>query len=228
MKNKIKPFILRLIRENVFYIIGNLFIFILIVVTIKIGLTENSNYDKKINVLKAELNQLQNKITLMNTVIPSSHKLDEDLSFLNTSIPNIEDYFSIIYALEKLSQQSNFIITEYSVNMRDSTNEKLKLEIIGMGDSQSFINFLKNYNFGGGRLITSDKIQINPNFFGSIKIYLTFYAKSVSTNKNLDQALDSKIFNELEILKTKISFNFDSNLATSSADLNYPKKTNPF
>ena len=225
---KIKPFIQRLIRENIFYIVGNVFIFILIIITVRIGLTENSSYNKKISSLKTELNQLQNKVNLMNTTIPSSDKLDEDLKLLNTLIPNIEDYFSIIYALEKLSQKSNFIITEYTVNVGNSTNEKLKLEVLGRGNSQSFINFLKDYNFGGGRLITPDKIQIDPNFFGSIKIDLTFYAKSVSAGKNLETVSDYKFFKELETLKGKVNFSFDNNLATNSADLDYPKKSNPF
>ncbi len=225
---KIKPFIQRLIKENIFYIVGNVFIFILIIITIRIGLTERSSYNKKIAVLKTELSQLQNKVTLMNTTIPSSDKLDEDLNFLNTLIPNIEDYFSIIYALEKLSQKSNFVITEYVVNVEKSTAEKLKLSVTGIGESQFFINFLKNYNFGGGRLITSDKIKIDPNFFGSIKIDLTFYSKNVSTGKNLELAADEKIFKELETLKSKVNFSFDSNGETNNPDLNYPKKSNPF
>ena len=81
MKNKIKPFILRLIKENIFYIIGNLFIFILIIISIKIGFTEKSKYDKKIVTLKVELNQLQNKVNILNSSIPTSNKLDEDISF---------------------------------------------------------------------------------------------------------------------------------------------------
>ena len=225
---KIKPFIRRLIKENIFYLIGNVFIFILIIITVRIGLTENLSYDKKITALKIELNQLQNKVALMNTIIPSSDKLDEDLKLLNTIIPNIEDYFSIIYALEKLSQKSSFIITTYSVNVSKSTTEKLKLSVTGIGDSQSFINFLKNYNFGGGRLITSDKIQLDPKFFGSIIIDLTFYAKNVSTGKSLELAPDDKIFKELETLKSKVNFSFDSNSASNTPDLNYPKKSNPF
>ena len=222
---KIKPFIQRLIKENIFYIVGNVFIFILIIITVGIGLTENSSYNKKISSLKIELNQLQNKVNLMNTIIPSPDKLDEDLNFLNTLIPNIEDYFSIIYALEKLSQKSNFVITGYTVNVEKSTAEKLKLSITGIGDSQSFINFLKDYSFGGGRLITSDKIQLDPNFFGSIKIDLTFYAKSVLTGKNLALP-DDKVFEELEALKNKVNFSFDSN--AEIPDLNYPRKGNPF
>lgn len=228
MKNKIKPFIRRLIRENILYLAGNVFIFLLIIITIKVAVTENLNYEKKITSLKTELKQLQNKITLMNTAIPSSEKLDEDLEFLNTLIPNVEDYFSVVYALEKLSQKSNFIITSYNVSVGKSTPEKMRLNVLGIGNSQTFIDFLKNYNYGGGRLITSDKIQLDPNFFGSIKIDLTFYAKNVLASQNLEMAPDDKIFKELETLKTKVNFSFEKNISTSSADLNYPRKSNPF
>lgn len=228
MKFKIKPFLRRLLKENIFYIIGNIFIFVLIIVTIKIAITNNSNYEKKITTLKKELIQLKNKVTLMNTSIPTSLKLDEDLDFLNKLIPNVEDYFSIVYALEKLSQKSNFVITSYTVSVGNSTAEKLKLNVSGTGDSQTFIDFLKNYNFGGGRLITSDKIQLDPNFFGTIKIDLTFYTKNISSSQNLEIEPDAKIFQELEALKSKVNFIFESNEATSEPDYNYPRKSNPF
>ncbi|HEX7542604.1 MAG TPA: hypothetical protein VF385_00780 [Patescibacteria group bacterium] len=228
MKNKIKPFIQRLIKENIYYIIGNIFIFALIIIAIKIGLTESSSYNEKIKTLKTELGPLQNEVNLMQTTIPSSDKLDEDLKFLNTLIPNAEDYFSIIYSLEKLSQKTNFIITSYSVNVGNSTSETLRLSVTGTGDSQSFIEFLKRYNFEGDRLITSDKIKLDPNFSGSLTIDLTFYTKKTEANNKLDMSANSNIYKELETLKTKINFNFNNSVATSSADLNYPKKTNPF
>lgn len=228
MNLKIKPFLRRLLKENFFYLVGNVFIFVSIVMTIKIGIANNSNYDKKISVLRTELSQLKNKVTLMNTSIPTSLKLDEDLDFLNKLIPNVEDYFSIIYALEKLSQKSNFIITSYTVSVGSSTAEKLKLNVSGTGDSQTFIDFLKNYNFGGGRLITSDKIQLDPNFFGTIKIDLTFYTKKVTNNQNLEIEPDEKIFKELEALKSKVNFVFKPNVATGEPDFNYPRKGNPF
>ncbi|MFA6533006.1 MAG: hypothetical protein WCT22_03345 [Patescibacteria group bacterium] len=228
MKLKIKPFLRRLLKENIYYLIGNIFIFVLIIVTIKIGITNNSDYEKKISSLKIELNQLKNKVTLMNTTVPSSEKLDEDLYFLNNLIPNLEDYFSIVYALEKLSQKTNFIITSYTVSVGNSTAEKLKLNVSGTGDSQTFIDFLKNYNFGGGRLITSDKIQLDPNFFGTIKIDLTFYTKNVSLSQNLEMEPDDKIFKELEALKSKVNFAFEFADATSEPDLSYPRKLNPF
>ena len=230
MKNKIKPFIKRLIKENIVYIIGNFFIFFLIIITIKIGLSEIHSYNSKINSLKLENRDLMSKLTLINSVIPTSEKLDEDVKILNKLIPNVEDYFSIIYALDKLSTQTNFVINNYTVNVEASTLEKLKISVEGVGDSQSLINFLKNYNFFGGRLITSDKVQIDPNFSGSIKIDLTFYNKKTAFSDKLETAFNNATYKELEDLKTKVDFNLidDSNIATGASTIDYPKKSNPF
>ena len=229
MKTKIKPFIKRLLKENVFYIVGNIFIFVLIIITIKTGFTEMANYKKKIAALEIENIELMNKVTLMNSAVPESEKLDEYVKFLNTLIPDIEDYFSVIYALEQLSKKTNFVITNYSVDVKTSTTDKLRINVTGVGDSQSLINFLKNYNFSGGRLITSDKIQLDPNFSGSIIINLTIYNKKTIAANNLEMSVKSSTYKELGDLKNKISFNFDSNdVASESPSLDYPKKSNPF
>lgn len=228
MKNKIKPFIRSLIRKNIIYIIGNFFALVLIVITIKIGITQNHDYKSKIEVLKNELTQLQNKVTLMHSIIPSTNKLDEDLDFLEKLIPNIEDYFSVIYSLEKLSEKTNFIITSYNVVLSMSTPEKLRLTVSGVGDSLTFINFLKSYNYGGGRLITSDKILFDSDFTGTMKIDLAFYSKNVDTNQELQSTPDEKMFRELETLKSKVNFSFDSNVESQAAGFNYPRKSNPF
>ncbi|EKE13829.1 MAG: hypothetical protein ACD_12C00799G0002 [uncultured bacterium] len=228
MKNKIKPFIKRLIKENILYIVGNVFIFALIIVTIKIGITEITKYKVKIDSLKVENTELMNKVTLMNSTIPDSEKLDEDVRFLNTLIPNSEEYFSIIYTLEKLSEKSNFIITGYTVNVGASSPEKLKISVNGIGNSQSFVDFLKNYNFSGGRLVTSDKVQLDPNFSGSLIIDLTFYSKKTEAGNKLEKSPNLNIYKELESLKAQVNFSFENNVATISPSLDYPKKTNPF
>jgi len=228
MKNKIKPFIKRLIKENIFYIIGNIFIFLLIIVTIKIGVTKIVDYKTKIDSLKVENTKLMNKVNFMNSEIPEPDKLDDDVKFLNTLIPNAEDYFSIIYSLEKLSQKTNFIITNYTVNVGASTSEQIKMSVTGVGNIQSFIDFLKDYNFSGGRLITSDKIQLDPNFVGSLIINLTFYNKKTQVSDKLETFPNTNIYKELENLKAKVDFNLEDNVATISPSLDYPKKTNPF
>lgn len=229
MKTKIKPFIKRLLKENIYYIVGNIFIFVLIIITIKTGLSEIANYKRKIASLETENIELMNKVTLMNSAVPESEKLDEDVKFLNTLIPDAEDYFSVIYSLEQLSKKTNFIITSYSVNVKASTTDKLKINVTGVGDSQSLINFLKDYNFSGGRLITSDKVQLDPNFSGSIIINLTFYNKKTTAANKLEMSVKSSTYKELEDLKNKVNFNFDgTNSIAEASSLDYPKKSDPF
>lgn len=228
MKNKIKPFIKRLIKDNIFYIVGNIIIFILIIITIKNGISEIDNYEVKIASLKLENVESAKKVTVINSTIPKSDKLNEDVKLLNNLIPDTEDYFTIVYALEKLSQNSNFMIVDYTVNVKASTPEELKIKVTGVGDNQSLIKFLKDINFLGGRLITSNKVQLDPNFTGSIVIDLTFYNKKVKTTNKLEVSADSRTYKELEAIKAKVNFNFDDNVASESPNLEYPKKNNPF
>lgn len=228
MKIKIKPYLKSLIKENLGYIIIVLLSFVLILVIIQIYFEQNSGYEMKINSLNQDLTKLQAKANLLNSNIPLSEGLDQDVKFLNSLIPNIEDYFSIIYALEKLSQKTGFLITSYNINIEKSTPDKLRLNIGGIGDSKSFLDFLNQYNFGGGRLITSDKIELSPQFSGVIKIDLTFYNKNTVGSENLNLPTDDKIFKEIEALKQKVNFDFNEKLNEESLDSNYPKKSNPF
>lgn len=228
MKINIKPFIKRLIKDNIFYIVGNIFLVVLIIVTINIGISEINNYKNKISKLQTENIQLMNKVTLMNSKIPQTAILDQDIKFLNTLIPNAEDYFSIIYSLEKISQKSGFVITEYTVSIDKSTTEKLRLSVSGVGDSQSFLSFLRNYNFGGGRLITSDKVSLDPSFSGALKVDLTFYNKKTASATTLTDSPDTSIYQGLENLKIKVNFDSETPTVVETPPLDYPKKDSLF
>ncbi len=45
---------------------------------------------------------------------------------LGMLVPDSEDYFSIIYTLQQISEQSGLMIEEYAVSMGRSTNQKDK------------------------------------------------------------------------------------------------------
>ena len=186
--------------------------------------------DQKNIVTKREVNQLKTRLDLLNTIIPSTEELNQDIKIMNALIPNAEDYFSIIYALNKLSLDTGFIISSYTINMKASTLEKLKLTIDGIGDTTKFVDFLSKYNFSGGRFITSDKIELSTQTSGFIRIDLTFYNKKVDINYNQNSPVNQKIFEDITSLKSKINFNFDEQTASDSAniDLNYPVKNNLF
>jgi len=227
MKLKIKPYLYRLIKENIIYIISVFFLLILTLIILKLSLDRIFESKSKINKLESDIFQLEKKVRLYQNSIPSSEKLDEDIKLLNKLIPNIEDYFSIIYSLEKLSQETGFIIVDYNVNVGKSTANKLILTVNGIGDSNAFLKFLEKYKFEGGRLITSDKIELNPQLSGTIKLNLTFYNKNVSLNDKNITVTDEKIFEKLEEIKQKVNFNFYEN-EEEQIELSYPTKNNPF
>lgn len=225
MKLKIKPYLFRLIKENILYIVSLFFLLILIITTIKLSLDKINLGKSRINILKTDINQLNKKVKLYQESIPSTDKLDEDIKLLNRLIPNVEDYFSVIYALDKLSEKTGFLIINYSVNVKKSTSDKLRLTVNGIGDSEAFLRFLEEYQFSGGRLITSDKIELNPEMSGTIKLNLTFYNKAVKPGNEEITMTDSKIFDKLESIKEKVSFDFDEE---ERIDLDYPKKNSLF
>lgn len=231
MKLKIKPYIFYLLKENFLYIIGLFFILILLFFVFFIGINKVIKSNKEIKKLEIELLDLKNQIAAFNYDDKKEKKISESIELLNMLIPDLEDYFSIIYALEKLSYKTGFMIVGYSVDVASSSKNKIKLSVSGIGDSNSFLNFLSEYNFGGGRLITSDNIEYNSQKSGVIKINLTFYNKNqknyslIEKNLVLENNIDD-ILLEIDKIKNKVSFDFTE--IQEKEDFDYPKKSNPF
>jgi len=226
-KQRIKPYISQLITRNLVFLISFVVIIFLFFLLIKIGSEKISNLNRKNKDLTTEVNGLQTKYNLLNNPLILKENLDEDITFLNQLIPNAEDYFSIIYSLENLSQQTDFAIVSYNVNLSGSTNNRFKLIVSGTGDITSFMKFLENYNFAGGRLITAEKISLSPEIPNLIGISLTFYNKKIVYNNQTDVKINENIFEKISNLRKKVSFNFDlSN--EENIDTSYPTKTNPF
>lgn len=228
----IKPYLLKLIKENILYIAANMLLIILIIAVIKISNDKLAEANIKRASLTNDVNELQTRYNLLNSVSNSGDDIDIDIQLLNSLIPNAEDYFSIIYALEKISQKTGFVVTSYTVNVAKTTSDKLRLSISGKGDTTTFLNFLQNYNYEGDRLITSDKIELNAESSGNIKMNLTFYNKKVSLDYNQPLAINKKTIDEVTALKNKINFTIkeSSSAATTSGSTSgpYPVKNNPF
>ncbi len=228
MKIKISPYILTLIRENAVYLAADILFLALTLFLFSISITKNITDTDKINRLNTDINNLQNKTAALNSVLAGTQNLDDDIKLLKTLIPDTEDYFSIIYSLDQLSQQTGFIITSYAVNLNASNNNKLQITIEGAGDSNAFMKFLENYNFGGGRLITSDNIELSPQMSGTIKINLAFYHQKDTSTQNPGSNFTAQSFNELATIMNKVQFSLKSSSESAVINTAYPRKTNPF
>lgn len=229
MKRGISPYLIGLMKENIVYVILNIVVFILIIFFLFVNSGRGFDNSQKIDRLTTDIGDLQKRMGLFSDTTLSEDALESSVKMLGFLIPNTEDYFSVIYALEKLSQKTNFIINSYSINLQLSTKNKLKLSITGAGDQTAFLKFLSEYNFGGGRLITSDKIELNPQVSGQIKIDITFYSKETGASVNQKPVpLSRSMIQELATLRNKIQFDLKDASAEAGLDYGYPRKANPF
>jgi len=227
MNKHLKPYIISLIKENLTYISILFVILFLLMVSVSVLLSKYSFNSIKENDLVKEVADLNKRVETASSAMADSQNLQQNIKLLDKLIPGTEDFFSIIYALENLSRKSGFQITAYSVDMKNSKVNKLQISISGSGDNESFIKFLKDYNFGGGRLITSDNIELSPKQSGNIKIDLAFYSKKTEVaNGTLN--FNKNLLDELTKLKQKVDLSYVEASEEASVDLSYPKNTSPF
>lgn len=226
IKTKINPYLKYLLKENLGYIgllIGLIAVSAIALYLLSMRISENQ---AMIDTRAKEVNDLQNKQQLIAAATNQNPQgLTEDVDILRSLIPDYEDYFSIVYALDELSQKTGFIISSYTINLASSSANKLSLVVSGVGNSDAFLKFLQDYNVGGGRLITTEKIELNAKDIDSFRLALNFYNKKVSdsADTNLNYAASLKQFDKI---KDKVSFVLSPEPeATTEA---YPTKQNPF
>lgn len=227
MKSRLRPYTEFLVRQNLSFLIAAL---VLVLATAAIGLYLNhqvSGINARIKSAKSEIEGLLAKRATLRTVVgESTENLDQDLRLMTTLIPDSEDYFSIINALETLSGQTGFRVVSYTINLLASTSNRLSLTVTGTGDSTAFLNFLNNYQINGGRLITAEHIGIEPSETGSLRLDLNFYNKKVSTDLSSASAAFVPSLAELNDIKSKVTFSLTG--PTDQAVQDYPTKPDPF
>jgi len=184
---------------------------------------------KSTQLLSNEVQMLKNRYdTLKYNKTLTEDQIKEYNKLLVELIPESEDFFSIIVALEKISADSKFMVTDYVVNLKNSNKDKLTLTIVGKGDTEAFRSFLEKYQFGGGRLITSDKIEYGGNNSSNTRITLNFYSKRFAFNETLQVGLLSKTeLDRLNSIRKKISMQYVPS-ESQIVDTDYSVKKDPF
>lgn len=228
MKTHVRPYTEFLLRQNLSFLGAAI---VLIIATVGIGLILSqrvSTIDAQMKTTQVQIDLLTAKrVTLRTVVGESSENLDQDLQLMTTLIPDSEDYFSIITALETLSQRTNFRIDSYTINLIASTSTRLSLSVTGTGDSDAFLSFLDNYQINGGRLITAEHIAIDPSETGSLRLELNFYNKKVSDDVASGSASLAPSLAELNDIKSRVTFSL-TNPADAQPTRDYPTKQDPF
>ena len=225
MKIKINYSIRRLFKDNWLYLLAFLGLILIFVIAVFFYFHQYQMNVIKIALLQSEIVQLNKKKELLNfknQLIEDEVDLDYINQVLSQLVPVKEDFFSIIIALEKLSSQTNFIVTSYNIVVDKSSPERLAIVIEGQGDPAAFLKFLQEYNFSGGRLITIDMIDFNQEAFTGSKVNTTFYTGKVSAVSGLEE-----IKVDMDLIQ-KILEKVQIELKTEADISDYPTKSNPF
>jgi len=213
-------------KTHFLYFLANFMLLLSIVFTITFGIKKTIENNEKINTLKEEIKILIEKQNNFYLLKNTNLDFEKTLKIFNQLIPEEEDYFSIIYALETLSQKTGFQITSYVVNLSESAPSRIRLVVTGTGSIDSFFNFLKEYKFGGKRLITSDNLSLNPQQ-SEFKIELSFYNKK-GNNPSSSFFVPSRFSKELEKIIKKTEFIIKEGTQEANFNFSYPRKEDPF
>lgn len=184
---------------------------------------------KEVELMTGETAMLKNRFdTLKYNKSLTEDEIKEYNKLLASLIPETEDFFSIIYAIEEISKVSHFIITDYTIDVGKTTSERLTLSVDGKGDTDSFLSFLQEYQYAGGRLITIDKIQYGGVTAGKTRVALNFYSKRFAFNESVQvPQLSKEEIAKLEVIRQKVKFQFSSS-GYQSVSTDYEAKKNPF
>ncbi len=80
---------------------------------------------------------------------------------LDKLIPNEENYFQVISALDRLENKTGAVIHSYSINLNETTEKKLSLSLTVGGDEDSVADLLERYLYSSGRLITNEEVMLS-------------------------------------------------------------------
>jgi len=204
-------------------------VFILLFLIVFIFYAQFNEKKKEVDLMSGEVLMLKNRFdTLKYNKTLTEDQIKEYNTLLASLVPETEDFFSIIYALEQISVASQFIITDYTIEVNKSNREKLTLTVEGKGNPDTFLVFLQEYQFAGGRLVTSDKIQYGGQTVGNTRVALNFYSKRFTFNESVQvPKLSAEEIAKLEMIKQKIKFQL-SPAGYESVSTDYAVNKNPF
>ncbi len=220
---------LRLIKDNALYLLAYILIPLVFIFSVLFFYNQYTKNAASINSLNSDNKGLKTKIDFIQykgTLITSGMDINHLNQVFSQLVPDREDYFSILIGLSNLSTQSNFLITNYTVNIDRALPNRISISVEGQGDSTTFLNFLRNYNFGSGRLITIGKIEYSVETLSGSKIIVNFYSGKAETVPEDQIVFSPKDQQLLADIATKVQIQLAAPSEASQAA--YPTKALPF
>ena len=141
----------------------------------------------EIQTLKTEIDQLRSSSLLIkNNKDLLEDNIGEYNTVLDSIIPDTETYFQVISAFEQLEAKTGVNIESYSINLLETTEDKMSLSLTITGTKESIETLFENYHYFGGRLITNEKLDFTPEGLGSMTFPVNLFhaATDESTTGN--------------------------------------------
>lgn len=154
--------------------------------------------EDNVQSMKATITLIRNNQSIFNG------RIDEYNDLLEKLIPDNESYFAVITTLEQLATRTGVIINSYSVNLDSTTEEKLTLSVTIEGDSTSLQRFIQEYRYGGGRLLTTDGLNITPSEFESMTFSLNFYHNEFKDTVSSTSRVAASDLELLDTIRTQL------------------------
>lgn len=161
---------------------------------------------QKMQLEQAEVDKYKNSVTLIqNNKELVANDLDSYNDTLQKAIPDKETYFSVVTSLEQLASRTGVTIVSYSINIETTTASKLSLDIELVGPPAAIQKFYKSYQFAGGRLITTEKINFSGSDDGKVTASMNFYHQPyLSSGDTTIQSVSQKDIDFINEIKSKL------------------------
>jgi Tfp pilus assembly protein PilO len=125
--------------------------------------------EKRVAQMRSTVERVQNNKDILETSI------DEYNQSLDMLIPDTETYFAVVASLEKLVSKTGITLSSYNLDVNQTNEKKLTLQVQVEGNQQQLRTFLETYLYAGGRIITCDQFSLSDVQKGKGQLLLTFY-----------------------------------------------------
>jgi len=171
--------------------------------TIYLGLNAWNLYSE-LELKKSDLeNTKQQAALIKNNKILLEDNIETYNEILAELIPNDESYFKVIAAFEKLGVKTGVNIQSYSINLDDTTEEKLSLELTVSGTREDVEQMFRDYNFVSGRLITNEEMTVSFEDGASTTFTVNLIHKPfVTSDSNTTETITQKDVDFLEEIRS--------------------------
>ncbi len=154
--------------------------------------------------LKAEIDQLKSSSLLIkNNKDLLEDNISEYNAILDKMIPDSETYFQVISTLEQLEDRMGVNVESYSINLPETTEEKMSLTLTISGTKESIETLFENYRYSGGRLITNEKLEYSREGLESTTFIVNMFHAASDTTLSSDTSGSNIISTEdIEFIKS--------------------------